>query len=237
MKQGSIVCPRGTEPQILKNAKECYAAYKNDLTKHRVKPRSKGKKAIEYKDLDEKSKKKIQESVLASEATAMLSVSTVSVSTTKSGPAIFMLHIPVFNITLPSCHTIPLPIQADFPHIRLQLGSALGSKNCPNIRYIVDTATALTTDNHHFSVSIAKTYPHTFASIRSPKDNLPITSSRLVQHGGSSITTNLTIGFEFHLLYLMHEGTPTCFSVAAGNDVSVNIILGLPFIRQTKNGN
>jgi hypothetical protein len=32
----------------------------------------------------------------------------------------------------------------------------------------------------------------------------------------------------------MRDGTPTCLSVAAGNNISDNIILGLPLIRQTK---
>ena len=42
------------------------------------------------------------------------------------------------------------------------------------------------------------------------------------------------MGFQFHLPYLTREGNPTSLIVATGCDVTVNIILGLPFITQTK---
>ena len=58
--------------------------------------------------------------------------------------------------------------------------------------------------------------------------------SGIVQQGGSSVTTDLTVGFQFHLPYLTREGTPTSLVVATGPDVTVNAILGLPFITQTK---
>jgi hypothetical protein len=58
--------------------------------------------------------------------------------------------------------------------------------------------------------------------------------SGIVQQGGQSVTTDLTVGFQFHLPYLIHEGTPTSLVVATGCDVMVNIILGLPSVTQTK---
>ena len=70
--------------------------------------------------------------------------------------------------------------------------------------------------------------------VHSPKDYPPITLSGIVQQGGSSVTTDLTVGFQFHLPYLTREGTPTSLVVATGPDVTVNAILGLPFITQTK---
>ena len=99
---------------------------------------------------------------------------------------------------------------------------------------MVDTAAALTTGNLHFFAALAKAYPHTVASVHSPKDYSPITLSGIVQQGGSSVTTDLTVGFQFHLPYLTREGTPTSLVVATGPDVTVNAILGLPFITQTK---
>jgi hypothetical protein len=102
MKQVNIVCPRSTEPQILKNVEERYVAYKNDLTKCGDKPKSKGKRTIEYKDLNKRSKKKMRETVLAIDASTAPSVLTVSVSTARFGPAIFMLHVPMFNMTPPA---------------------------------------------------------------------------------------------------------------------------------------
>jgi hypothetical protein len=155
---------------------------------------------------------------------------------TNAGPRVFMLSlpVPVFNITPPSCRTLPVPIQAAFPHITLQLGSSLGDSECPAIRCVVDTAAALTTGNLHFFTALAKTYPHTVALVHSPKDYSPITLSGIVQQGGSSVTTDLTVGFQSHLPYLTCKGTPTSLVVATGPDVTVNAILGLPFITQTK---
>ncbi len=90
------------------------------------------------------------------------------------------------------------------------------------------------TRNLYFFAILAKAYPHTVASIHSPKDYSPIMLSGIVQQGGPSVTTDLSVGFQFHLPYLTHEGSPTSLVVAAGPNVTVNVILGLPFITQTK---
>jgi hypothetical protein len=70
--------------------------------------------------------------------------------------------------------------------------------------------------------------------IHSPKEYSLIMLSGIVQQGGSSVTTNLLVGFQFHLPYLMREGYPTSLAIAAGPNITVNMILGLPFITQTK---
>jgi hypothetical protein len=172
----------------------------------------------------------------SSTLSTMLSVTTVSTGGLVSGPKVFMLSrpIPVFNITPPSRQVLPVPIQAAFLHIMLQLGSVLCCVNYPAIRCVVDTATALTTGNLQFFTSLAKACPHTVASIHSPTDYLPITLSGIVQQGGLSVTTDLSVGFQFCLPYLTREGSPTSLVVTAGPDVTVNAIFGLPFIAQTK---
>jgi hypothetical protein len=163
---------------------------------------------------------------------------TVSTNTSGQvgGPQVFMLSQPVlvFRMTPPSRRVLPVPIQAAFPHITLQLGSVLSCGNCPAIRCVVNTAASLTMGNLHFFADIAKAYPHTVASIHSPDDYSPITLSGIVQQGGESVTTDLSVGFQFHLPYLTCEGNPTSLIVATGCDVTVNIILGLPFITQTR---
>jgi hypothetical protein len=47
------------------------------------------------------------------------------------------------------------------------------------------------------------------------------------------VTTELTVGFEIHLPYITKDGNSTSLMVAAGPDVAVNIVLGLPFIKAT----
>jgi hypothetical protein len=141
---------------------------------------------------------------------------------------------PVLSTALPAHCVLPIPIPAAFPHITLQLGSALGDKNCPAIHCAVDTAATLSTGNLHFFAALAKAYPHTVASIHSPSDYSPITLSGIVQHDGNSVTTKLSVAFRFHLPYLTRKGSPTSFLVATGRNVTINAILGLPFIQKTK---
>ena len=88
-----------------------------------------------------------------------------------------------------------MQIQAAFPHITLQLGSVLGCSNCPAIRCVIDTAAALSTGNLHFFAAIAKAYPHTVAAVHRETDYAPITLSGIVQQGGESVSTDLTVGF------------------------------------------
>ena len=47
------------------------------------------------------------------------------------------------------------------------------------------------------------------------------------------ITTELPVGFAIHLPYATKDGNDTSLLVAAGLDVAVNLILGLPFIKAT----
>jgi hypothetical protein len=242
MKAGKIICPHGTEPIVIKTTKEKCKAYRKMHGNKNSKQKKGGRcKFVEFHDLDETSQKKYCKTVLAMSATDGASTSSttslVTTSTTSVGSAqIFMLSfpVPVFSMTPPSCCVFPIPIQAAFPHIKLQLGSALGCINCPAIWCVVDTAAALATGNLHFFTAVAKAYPHTVASIHSPHDYSPITLSGIVQQGGQSIMMDLTVGFQFHLPYLTCEGTATSLVLATGCNVMVNIILGLPFITQTK---
>jgi hypothetical protein len=118
------------------------------------------------------------------------------------GPSVFMLCAPVMTTAPPAHCVLSVPIQAAFPHITLQLGSALGDENCPAILCMVNMAAALSTGNLHFFGALAKAYPHTVASIHSPSDYSPITLSGIVQYDGKSVTTKLSAAFRFHLPYL-----------------------------------
>jgi hypothetical protein len=172
----------------------------------------------------------------SSTASSTIISSNTGTPSSTPGPIVFMVTAPVFNMTPPFCCILPFPspsIQVAFLHIPLQLGSTLGCGNCPVICCIVNTAAALMTGICTFA-EIAKAYPHTVASIHSPTDYSPITLSRIVQQGRNSVTTNLRVGFQLHLPYLTRKGTPTNLVVAAGCNVTVKVILGLPFIMQTK---
>ena len=177
----------------------------------------------------------MREAVLASNAAACPIVPATS-------PIVYMLTVPAWEAPqvlamtgVPHRRTLPVPISPAFPHIILELGSQLGNANNPAIRAVVDTTAALTTSNLHFFATIAKAYSHAVHAIYTHKDYSAITLSGIVEDiNGASITTDRTVAFSFHLPYFTREGAPTTFLVAVGPNVTVNTILGLPFIQQTK---
>jgi hypothetical protein len=127
-----------------------------------------------------------------------------------------------------------VPIKTKFPHIQIQFGSDLDDSKCPVLHCIVNTPAALTMGNFHFVVAIVKRYPYCIANMFVPEDYNPIVLSNIVQCSGESITTELMAGFQFHLPYLTKDGSPTSIFIATGPHVTVNTIVGLPFIQATQ---
>ena len=125
---------------------------------------------------------------------------------------------------------MPISIPNNLPHIVLQLGNYLDCPDCPSIRCAVDTCAALSTGSFHFFVSVAKRFPHCVAKVFAPKDYSPIVLSGIVQSSDqATVTTELEVGWQFHLPYRIKEGDAASFAMATGSHVSVNTILGLPF--------
>ena len=69
---------------------------------------------------------------------------------------------------------------------------------------------------------------------RTDQDYNPIVLSGIVQRGGESITTKLTVGFQFHLPYVTRDGDTTSILIATGPHATANMIVGLPFIQATR---
>jgi hypothetical protein len=202
---------------------------------------SKGRVA-DYKDLNPADQKRMRDAVLAiqggSSQTSLITSSS-TISSALPSPAVFVIHVPDNNATVlsaaaPGKCILPVPIQTCFPHMVLQLGQVLGCLKCPAICCVVNTAAAINTGNLHYFVAIAKAFPHTMAAIFSAVDHNPIILSGIVQQGGASVTTDLTVAFQFHMPYLTREGTNTTLLIACGPNVTVNCILGLLFIQATK---
>jgi hypothetical protein len=61
MCKGKIVCPHGSDPQVVKKADKRYAAFKEARAKWGDRPKGKTKKekVVEYNNLNKRSKKKI----------------------------------------------------------------------------------------------------------------------------------------------------------------------------------
>ena len=128
---------------------------------------------------------------------------------------------------------MPISIQSNLPHIILQFGTGLNSPNCPSIRCAVNSCAALTTGNFHFFASVAKRYPHCVSKIYTPNDYAPIVLSGIVSSDTASITMELKVGFLLHLPYWTREGNTALLMVATGSNISVNTIIGLPFMKAT----
>ncbi len=62
---------------------------------------------------------------------------------------------------------------------------------------------------------------------------MPIILSGIVQSHQEAVTTKLEVGFQFHLPYKNKEGDKSFLMIVAGSNVSVNTILGLPFMLGT----
>jgi hypothetical protein len=243
-KDGNITCPYCHNPLVKANAERKYRAYQDCLAKkykaRMAKFRARGRggggrsggrpsseSILNYHKLSAEDQKKIRDQVLTVQAA--LNTELVFMLTAKLGNVTVLA-----SIDAPPRRTLPIKIHSDFPHIILQLGATLGGPNSPSIRAVIDTAAALTTGNLHFFAKIAKAFPHTVAAIYASKDYTPITLNGIVEQNGESITTELLVAFKFKLPYFTKDGNATTFMVAVGPNITVNTILDLPFIKQTK---
>jgi len=92
----------------------------------------------------------------------------------------------------------------------------------------------LSTANFHFMEAVVHQFPHILKRIYMPAEYTAIVLSGIVTSSNDDpITTELSVGFEIHLPYLTKDGSETSLLIAAGPDVAVNLILGLPFIKAT----
>ena len=145
------------------------------------------------------------------------------------------LHQDVVVLTgTSSLPPIPVAIHSPMAHITLQPGTVAEERDCPNLRCVFNTGAALSTANFHFMEAVVRQFPHILKRIYMPAEYAAIVLSRIVNSSNDEpITTELPVGFEIHLPYLTKDGSETSLLVAAGPDVAVNLILGLPFIKAT----
>jgi len=233
-----IMCPSKGDPQVAANA---VINYKRWLNQKRGPSNSKRRRGgVNFDSLSDRERAKMTQKVLkyvANEHSANSS-ETTAISPGKAtqktgGPLILLFEALVLTQGASLRKTLPVPINPDFPHICLQLGTVVGCPSCPLLRCVVDTAAALTTGNFFYIAAVAKRFPQFLSKMYVPKDYSPITLSGIVQRGGASVTTELDVAFQFHLPYLTREGQQTTLLIATGPQVTVNLILGLPFIKAT----
>lgn len=127
-----------------------------------------------------------------------------------------------------------MTIDHALPHIDLELGSTLNDSGSPSIKCAVDTLAVLSTGNFHYFATIVKHHPECVKRIYVPEDYAPIILSGIVQREDQvPITTELNVGFDLHMPYCTRDGTTTSVAFATGPHVSVNALLGKPFLKAT----
>jgi uncharacterized Zn finger protein (UPF0148 family) len=223
MKDGKVVCPNADKPGIWKTAQENYEKWLSKKTKRRAAKKRREDRPINFDKLSDDNKRNMTEAVLAS-----MQPSTPQANHARKGDysIIFVADVVVLSTTSGSRDILPAPIVSNFPHILLQFGTKMRCSNSLVVRCVLDTAAALSTGNFHFVAAIAKQYPHGVAKIFVPQDYNPIVLSGIIQHGGESITTESTVGFQFHLPYVTRDGNTTSILIATGPHVMVNMIVG-----------
>ena len=234
---GVKLCPDWQKPEVQKAAK---AAYDKKREK-RVKKSDKGKrwstKEPDLDDLTEAGRKKISRQVYAAKGSSVTSSITGNdpeAGAYGTGPLIMLLKAMVLQSTSSRKKPLPVPINSLIPHINLQLGLSLEGNRCPVIGCVIDTAASLNTGNFAFVKKVAALYPNAVARVYTDKSYEPISLSGIVQIDGKAVSTLLPVAFVFHTPYVTKDGTPTTIIIACGPQVTVNVILGIPFIESTK---
>ena len=151
-----------------------------------------------------------------------------------SGSRIFIVDVPVLAAGPALKPMMTIASHSNLPHIVMQFATTLNCPNSPSIRCAVNSCAALSTGNFHYFASLAKRFPHCLAKVFPPQDYGPIVLSGAVQsHQHKTVTTELEVGFQFHLSYKTTAKEDASLLIATGPHVSVNTILGLPFMQGT----
>ena len=234
-----VICPRAGEPGIKEKAELNIQKFQSRKRKNaRTNKKRRNLNTVNWEDIPEK-----RCEVLISQRAKLSTPDTSSVSTISGGTSgggiirrshITLLQDVVVLSTQSSKPQIPIAIHSPMPHLSLQTGTATDERDCPALRCMLDTGASLSTANFHYMEAVVQRYPHILKALYLPEDYAAIILSGIVTSASDApITTELPVGFEIHLPYATKDGNGTSLLVAAGPDVAVNLILGLPFIKAT----
>lgn len=247
MIKGVITCPRGHEAVIRNKAdaskKLRHALYKESRSRRggRGGGRSGGKKrSSDFAGLTSADQSSIAKMVKVAfdeqSAASGLTNPTYAASATGGGdsklPQIFVTHAEVYFSPQGAKPRLPVTIDNNIPHMVLPIGN--GDKECAGLLATVDTAAALSTGSYHYLSALAKRFPQAVAAIYTAEHHEEIRLTGIVQVDGNAVSTSLPIAFCFHTTLKTRDGAPVQVSIACGPSVSVNLILGIPFLKSAK---
>ena len=242
-----IQCPMKDKPGVMERAKLAISRLQSRRgRKKREAIKRRNVNTLNYDDLPQSTRERIllQAAGRAGSTSESASVSVNSSVTGGSGAIGGQGSASRGNITLHQDVVVftsdsrkpPLPISIHSPmaHLTIRTGVPDEEKDCPNLKCVFDSGAALSTANFHFMEAVIRQFPHILKRIYLPEDYAAIVLSGIVNTPDSApVTTELTVGFEIHLPYSTKDGHSTSLMVAAGPDVAVNVVLGLPFIKAT----
>jgi hypothetical protein len=237
-----ILCPNANQPGVADRAKlnirDFQVRKKRCLKEFR---KRQNVNTINWEDIPPQRREVILQqqrllmSVVMADTTSVASslVSPTRGSTAHNCPNVALHQEAVVLATEPSKPPIPITIHSPMAHVTLQTGCCDKTKDCPGLCCVFDSGVALNTANYHFMEAVIRQYPHIVKQMYLPNDYAAIVLSGIVSSKADGpITTELvSVGFELHLPYHTKDGSNTSLLVAAGPDVAVNVILGLPFIK------
>jgi hypothetical protein len=239
-----VVCPRADKPGVREKVELNIQKYQSRKKRNaRNNKKCKNLNTVNWEDIPES-----RRDVLAAQHHASLNKvvpgSASSAASTLTGalgpPGLICrgnltLHQDVVILSTQSSKPqIPITIHSPMPHLIMQTGTSKEEKDCPGLRCMLDTGASLSTANFHYMEAVVRQYPQILKAIYIPEDYAAIILSGIVtSYASAPITTELSVGFEIHLPYVTKDGNDTSLLVAAGPDVAVNLILGLPFIKAT----
>ena len=145
---------------------------------------------------------------------------------------------------------IPVPIEHELPHIRLNVGKP---QTTPKVSFMaaIDTCAQCSVGKTQFHLPLIKAFPFLVRSVTRADNNelMPIQLQGIVQPASKedqksmkmaedNHSTSLNILVEYYLPLTNSDPTSLnkCFTfkVALGSGVAINTILGLPFLKQSK---
>jgi hypothetical protein len=129
----------------------------------------------------------------------------------------------------------PMPIRVDngLPHIRL----CLGLSDDTALSVLFDSGAALSSGYLPYHLWIMRENPDLVASFEKFDDSNPFEPIKLggaIRHPDDykeSLHGQLTAIIRYKTPYVDHDGNPIRISFGLGNDMTVNTILGMPFIK------
>jgi hypothetical protein len=200
---------------------------------------------INYADLPDATRQRMREQILLTDTSngtsmtcSITNTSTLTPSAAGCGRGhsngkgvVFFINIPCLAASIPLKKMMPITIQSMLPHI--MFSPNMDTANSPSILCAVDTCLALMTGNFHFFSIVSKRYLHCIVKIMLPANYTPIVLSGIVQNKNKAVTTKLEVSFQFHLPYRTSGGNASSLLIAMDPHVSVNTIIGLPFIKAT----